>query len=146
MVLDAADTDKVGVLLGWLSLANTAGFAVGPVVGGVLYNFGGWWAVFGFILGMIGIDICLRCTIIERRRSDQGERPRISTATDIEPVEVSEQTVRRGTSKTFALFVLLRQPRMLCLLCGVIGSGIVVSSFDTVSHKSVSSILNPQPY
>jgi MFS family permease len=145
MVLDAAGTDKIGVTLGWLSCANTAGFAIGPVLGGVLYKFGGWWAVFGTILGMISIDLCLRCTVIESGRLTEQEDLEISIAVESDLAGSSQHAAQQKKDKTFALLVLLRQPRMLCLLWGVIASGIIVSSFDAVSQKSSYAMYRQSP-
>ncbi|SMR60054.1 unnamed protein product [Zymoseptoria tritici ST99CH_3D1] len=68
MALDAIPEDEVAVTLGWLSMASTAGFALGPAPGGVLYRFGGWWAVFGTLLGLLGVEFGLRCVVVEHRR------------------------------------------------------------------------------
>lgn len=40
------------------------------------------------------------------------------------------------------LIVLARQPRMICMLCGVVTSGILISAFDAVSPLRKCSVLS----
>lgn len=128
MVADVIPEEKIAVTLGWLGAANTAGFTVGPVLGGVLFTYGGWWTVFGTLLGMLFLDFCLRCTVTERKR-------------------VIEETVQRKMKnkekkRENGLIILARQPRMICMLCGVVTSGILISAFDAVSPLRKCSVLS----
>jgi MFS family permease len=145
MVLDAIPVEEVAVTLGWLSFANTAGFATGPALGGVLYRFGGWWAVFGTLLGMLGLDFMLRLMVIERRRLPAQGDSDIQVITQItleitgekghgELEQQEEQNVKKD-KKTFAMLTLLCQPRMVFMLLGVVTLGILLSSFDAVSSE-----------
>ncbi|EMF11080.1 MFS general substrate transporter [Sphaerulina musiva SO2202] len=151
MVADVIPEEKIAVTLGWLGAANTAGFTVGPVLGGVLFTYGGWWTVFGTLLGMLFLDFCLRCTVTERKRvieeedeyEGEGEREdeievegENTTIYDHDDEAILQPTVPRKMKKKEkkkrenGLIVLARQPRMICMLCGVVTSGILISSFD----------------
>lgn len=160
MVADVIPEEKIAVTLGWLGAANTAGFTVGPVLGGVLFTYGGWWTVFGTLLGMLFLDFCLRCTVTERKRviveeeeeEDGNEGEGEGEREDEIEVEGEDATVhhddhddeavlgptvprmmkkkKEKKKRENGLIVLARQPRMICMLCGVVTSGILISSFD----------------
>ncbi|SMR57181.1 unnamed protein product [Zymoseptoria tritici ST99CH_1E4] len=131
MVLDAIPEDEVAVTLGWLSMASTAGFALRPALGGVLYRFGGWWAMFGTLLGLLGVDFGLRCVVVEHRRMPGVDEPGeavvgndklefkagsefrvITEKTDVDAEGQSRGSVPND-GEAFAMLVLLHQPRML---------------------------------
>lgn len=155
MVADVIPEEKIAVTLGWLGAANTAGFTVGPVLGGVLFTYGGWWTVFGTLLGMLFLDFCLRCTVTERKRvieeddeyEGEGEREDeievegedVVVHDDHDDEAILRPTVQRKMKnkekkkRENGLIVLARQPRMICMLCGVVTSGILISAFDAVS-------------
>ena len=140
LVLDAVPEDKVGWTLGWTGMANTAGFTIGPVLGGVLYKYGGWWFVFGPLLGMLFFDFVLRFTVIERKRvfeeETEAEIPE-EVATEGNASEVLPQARTKQKRKNGQL-VLLSQPRMRFMIWGVIASGILISAFDAVSLQHTS--------
>ena len=51
------------IVLTWCAV----GFALGPVLGGVVYSAGGYYAVFGMVFGLTGFDLVMRLTIIEKK-------------------------------------------------------------------------------
>lgn len=164
MVADVIPEEKIAVTLGWLGAANTAGFTVGPVLGGVLFTYGGWWTVFGTLLGMLFLDFCLRCTVTERKRvieeedeyEGEGEREDeievegedVVVHDDHDDEAILQPTVQRKMKnkekkkRENGLIVLARQPRMICMLCGVVTSGILISAFDAVSPLRKCSVLS----
>lgn len=124
LVLDEIPSHAVAVTLGWLSSATTAGFTVGPALGGVLYRYGGWWTVFGTIFGVLLVDLLLRLSVVKE------------TSLEVLGAAHSSQTcedVASTSKRSFAFVVLLRQKRVRIMLWGVLVSGIIVSSFDAVS-------------
>ncbi|KAH8720400.1 putative MFS-type transporter C18.02 [Beauveria bassiana] len=65
LLIDSVDKNHVGRAAGWTSTALTLGILLGPLVGGIVYDRAGNYAVFGICFGLIGIDIVLRLMIIE---------------------------------------------------------------------------------
>ena len=65
LLLDRVGHERIGQAIGYTSIAMSAGLLLGPVIGGVLYQFGGYYVVFLVPIGMIVAEILLRLLIIE---------------------------------------------------------------------------------
>ncbi|KAJ5795021.1 hypothetical protein N7457_001620 [Penicillium paradoxum] len=144
IVTDAVDRGSLGQMIGYIGTAMTLGFMSGPLLGGLIYELGGFYAVFGTAFGIVAIDFFLRLAVVEKRTAERwlcltdGEQP------SEENGHVSEQPpygtigttatgahTATGMSKgTFALGKLLRQPRIIISLWAVIVGALVVSAFD----------------
>ena len=53
---------------------------LGPLLGGVVYDRAGYYAVFAMAFGLIGLDIVLRVLLVEKKIAKQWERPDTRTA------------------------------------------------------------------
>lgn len=90
-----ADTfgNKIGVAMGYTSIAMSLGLLVAPAIGGVVFDSLGYYAVFYIAFGCIFLDIILRLAMIEKKVArqwiDEDEEERL----DIERV----QTLRGGS-------------------------------------------------
>ncbi|KAJ5177173.1 uncharacterized protein N7482_003050 [Penicillium canariense] len=140
IVTDSVDKRNLGQMIGYIGTAMTLGFVSGPLLGGIVFKTGGFYAVFGMAFGILTLDFFLRLAVVEKqvaaRWLNETERPLMAGS----PVggqahyetELSRNaTVKHPTSKgTFALFKLLGQPRILISLWAVIVSNIIVSAFD----------------
>ena len=69
LLADSMNPDELGRAMGWVGMSMTLGLMVGPLIGGVLYQHGGYYAVFGLAFGFIGLDILFRLVMIERRHA-----------------------------------------------------------------------------
>lgn len=69
MLADTFNTNELGQAMGYVGMAMTLGLMVGPLVGGALYQHGGYYSVFGLCFGMIGLDILARLVMIERKHA-----------------------------------------------------------------------------
>ena len=69
LVTDTVGKDGSGKAIGYTTMACCIGLLAGPLVGGVVYQHGGYYAVFGIAFGLIGLDIVLRLALIERRHA-----------------------------------------------------------------------------
>lgn len=61
------DSQTLGRAMGYVGMAMTLGLMCGPLIGGVLYQNGGYYSVYGLAFGLIGIDILARVVMIERK-------------------------------------------------------------------------------
>lgn len=145
IVTDAVDKRHLGQMIGYVGTALTLGFMCGPLLGGVVFNLGGFYAVCGMAFGIIALDMLLRLAVIEKKTAGRW----LSISDDETPSHQRRDSVERlpygtafngsGIPKTFkskssfALFKLLQQPRILISLWAVIVSNLVVSAFDAVS-------------
>ncbi|KAJ5443196.1 hypothetical protein N7445_004309 [Penicillium cf. griseofulvum] len=144
IVTDAVDKASLGQMIGYLGTAMTLGLTSGPLLGGLVYEAGGFYAVFGMAFGIIALDCSLRLAVIEKRVAERwlcltdGERP--SQENGYIPEQPPYGTMRTITSNgysstriyknTFALGKLLKQPRIIISLWAVIVGALVVSAFD----------------
>lgn len=74
MLLDKVGQDKIGEAFGWKGLASTLGFFAGPIVGGTLYLYAGYFAVFVPVFLLVGIEFTMRLLVIEDRREASNNK------------------------------------------------------------------------
>lgn len=145
IVTDSVDKRHLGQMLGYIGTAMTLGFVSGPVLGGVVYSVGGFYSAFGMAFAIIAIDLTLRLAVIEKKvaeqwvpESNQGVGSFCGEDDSWNHCYGSTQ-IRARTPKSsrlersFALFKLLRQTRILIALWAIVVSAIVASAFDAVS-------------
>jgi MFS family permease len=149
IVTDAVDRASLGQMIGYIGTAMTLGFMSGPLLGGLVYQVGGFYAVCGMAFGIVALDFFLRLAVVEKRIAErwlcltEGERPTQANGyvseqplygtTGIVTSGVGEVHAASEISKgTFALGKLLKQPRILISLWAVIVGALVVSAFDAV--------------
>ncbi|KXG49822.1 Major facilitator superfamily domain, general substrate transporter [Penicillium griseofulvum] len=144
IMTDVVDKASLGQTIGYLGTAMTLGLISGPLLGGVVYGVGGFYAVFGMAFGIIALDFFLRLAVIEKRSAERwlcltdGERPSQENGYIPEqpPYGTMGTIASNGHSateiykNTFALGKLLKQPRILISLWAVIVGALVVSAFD----------------
>ncbi|KAI1133259.1 MFS transporter-like protein [Nemania abortiva] len=58
---------KVGVAMGYVNISMSVALLLAPVIGGVVYNHAGYYAVFYVAFGVVGLDIALRLLMIEKK-------------------------------------------------------------------------------
>jgi len=66
MIIANIEEEKVGTALGIVALALNMGSLVGPILGGVVFERAGYYAVFGMAFGVLGADAALRVLVIEK--------------------------------------------------------------------------------
>jgi MFS family permease len=146
IVTDAVDKASLGQMIGYLGTAMTLGLMSGPLLGGLVYEVGGFYAVFGMAFGIIALDFFLRLAVIEKRVAERwlcltdGERP--SQENGYIPEQPPYGTMGTITSdshsateiykNTLALGKLLKQPQILVSLWAIIVGALAVSAFDAV--------------
>ncbi|KAF2273440.1 MFS general substrate transporter [Westerdykella ornata] len=73
LLADTVPQAHLAQAMGYVSLAMTLGILVGPLLGGVVFDRGGYDAVFGMCYGLIGLDIVLRVLLIEKKTAAQWD-------------------------------------------------------------------------
>ncbi|EKD16394.1 hypothetical protein MBM_05688 [Drepanopeziza brunnea f. sp. 'multigermtubi' MB_m1] len=71
IVCDTVSSKEIGKYMGYVSLAISVGELTGPLLGGVVYEYGGYYSVFGMGFAVLGIDAALRGMMIERKVAEQ---------------------------------------------------------------------------
>ncbi len=82
LMADTVSEKESGQAIGYVSVATSLGVLVGPLIGGIVYERSGYYAVFGVTFAVIGFDILLRLALIEKKIAARWLEPELAT---IEP-------------------------------------------------------------
>ncbi|CAG8016618.1 unnamed protein product [Penicillium salamii] len=139
LVADTVGKDGVGKAIGYTTMACCIGLLAGPLVGGVVYQHGGYYAVFGIAFGLIGLDIVLRLALIERRYAIKWLKPEEELPATEQHATEHIQSASQGPlqeapprSVLGRLGILLSSPRVIVAIWGSLVVSITMSSFDSV--------------
>lgn len=153
LLVDTVGKEGLGQAIGYVSMSLSIGTLAGPLLGGVLYQHGGYYSVFGLAFGLIGIDILLRLVLIEKKHAARWLAPETRTSSleqndskrtptqdgsDSSVVEsgpaseVSEKKSTRTRNPLGQAFTLLSSPRLIISLWGYFIVSLVLTSFDSV--------------
>ncbi|KAL3477480.1 major facilitator superfamily domain-containing protein [Aspergillus californicus] len=158
LLVDTVDKDGLGQALGYIGMGMTFGAMGGPLLGGVLYEHGGYYSVFGLAFALIVVDIVLRLLLVERKDAAvwlEGLDGRQGQETPVEP-DVERQKDNAGQShqgpplsntvtpntvtpnqlptqkRKSALHTLLASTRLIVSLWAYFVLSLVLTSFDSV--------------
>ena len=159
LLADNIDKGELGQCLGYVTMAINAGTLLGPLSGGIVYDMGGYFAVYEMAFALIGLDIVLRLVLIEKRTARKymesiedpiydpllpkavsdvdGER-RNSYRTDIAINAGSESLTSPDRTSLWQrrlppFLWLLSSRRLLVALLASMVMGFMLTSFDAVS-------------
>ena len=90
LITDTVGPAGIGRAVGVIGIPMSIGPIVGPLLGGVIYAHGGYYAVFGLMFAMLVVDALLRLVMIEKRVAQkwlgsgavQSEIPNVIHETD----------------------------------------------------------------
>lgn len=160
LMVDTVGKDGLGQAIGYVSMAISVGTLGGPLLGGVVYQNGGYYAVFGLAFGLIGLDIVLRLLLIEKRHAVKWLAPEPKQLSPSEPTSTANEAGSseisltsgpapdtypldlQGISKPLSkppapsplgrVTILLSSPRLVVSLWGYFVISLVLASFDSV--------------
>lgn len=161
--------EKIGETLGWTSISMSVSILGAPLLGGVVYQKAGYYAVYYMAFGLIALDIILRLLLVEQKiarqwlpedipKSDeisnpeQGsdpekraeEKPRevaSEVANTIEPIP-EQPPLARPHSKYPPVFTLLKSRRLLAALWGCVVQMGQMTAFDGVVPLYVKELFH----
>ncbi|KAL9634867.1 MAG: hypothetical protein Q9164_003828, partial [Protoblastenia rupestris] len=94
LLTDRVGRDGLGKAMGWTSLAMTFGMMIGPVIGGVLYEYCGYFSVFLPGFALVVVEGVLRASVVE----DNGKSEKGVTAASVtESSACSSSSAFHGT-------------------------------------------------
>lgn len=131
-----------------MSMGMMVGTTSGPLLGGIIYEAGGYHSVFGSVFVLIAIDTVLRLAMIERKHAgpwldapdDGSAEPLLCSPTQEDTpsygatgITSNEETGEEHTSKPqrAAIIVLLSIPKILLGLWSYFIVSIAFTSFDS---------------
>ncbi|KAJ5104451.1 hypothetical protein NUU61_001798 [Penicillium alfredii] len=144
IVTDTVDKRNLGEMLGYIGMAMTLGFVSGPLLGGLVYQVGGFYWVFGMAFAVVALDFFLRLAVVEKKVAERWLPPpdseRHSQVNENGTEQPDYGAITNGNghhpvkevapTTAFALFKLLQKPRILISLWAVIVGALVLSAFD----------------
>ncbi|KAL8863332.1 MAG: hypothetical protein Q9178_000012 [Gyalolechia marmorata] len=68
ILFDVVSSEKIGRALGFVSMCQSFGLLVGPALGGILYEHGGYFNTFIPAFALIAIEITLRFLVVVKKR------------------------------------------------------------------------------
>ncbi|GAA5856359.1 hypothetical protein JCM9279_005738 [Rhodotorula babjevae] len=98
LVTDSVPEERLGSVLGYVMVGFSCGQAIGPPVGGVLYERLGYRAPFIFSIVLVAIDLALRIVMIEKHQALRW----IRAGHDIPNFEAPGYLVAGGSEATLA--------------------------------------------
>ncbi|KAJ5938946.1 hypothetical protein N7466_002080 [Penicillium verhagenii] len=69
LLVHTFEADELGRVMGSTSMAMVIGCMVGPILGGVLYQYGSYYAPYAFSFGLITLDFGFRLIIADEKRA-----------------------------------------------------------------------------
>lgn len=142
IVSDTVPRDRLGQVLGYMDIAFTLGFTLGPMLGGILYHNTGYYSFCGVAFGLVGVDLILRLLIIEKKtaakwllsksREDNSEAQCLSQ---------DSGASQKKSSQVIAIWRLLQQPRILIATWAVILQSLLNTALDSVRSNCLQFIV-----
>ena len=148
LLTEVVGLEHLGKATGYTSMALSFGLLLGPVLGGVLYEYCGYFQVFLPAFGLIAMEIILRLMIIEK-----GKKPIPPTLGSSSPAEATQKgSLIRGilsdpashpgeldplvqpsatTQSANAYTALLTSPRFLMALIALLILNSIANGFDS---------------
>ena len=71
LLVDTAGQEEIGQVMGYVSIAMSVAVLLAPLLGGVVYAKGGYYAVYYMAFALIILDIILRITLVEKKVAKQ---------------------------------------------------------------------------
>jgi MFS family permease len=144
LLVDTVGHEHIGKAMGYVFIALSLAFPIAPILGGVVYDRGGYYAVYYMAFGLIAFDILLRVLLIEKKVASQwldepgpadsivqdpDARGSRSEAQGTKEPQPQEQNVTRRSSKWSSrlppVLTLLKSRRLLSALwCSLVQAGI----------------------
>ncbi|KAL8884303.1 MAG: hypothetical protein Q9215_007615, partial [Flavoplaca cf. flavocitrina] len=99
ILFDVVSSEKIGSALGFVSMSQSFGLLVGPAIGGVLYEYGGYFNTFIPAFILIAIEIALRAFVVVKKRDrfPKGEEQEQEES----PSEISILTKSDATNPSY---------------------------------------------
>jgi MFS family permease len=73
LMADNVGQEEIGQYMGYVALGMSIGILIAPLLGGIVFDRGGYNAVFAMTYGVIGLDIIMRFIVIEKKIASKWE-------------------------------------------------------------------------
>jgi len=100
LIVDTVGQKNIGQALGYIGISMSLGIIVSPLLGGVVYNKAGYYAVFYLAFGVIILDIILRLAMIEKKIAIQWQEDEIDDSGGTNPEQTLDLAIEGAASST----------------------------------------------
>jgi MFS family permease len=159
IIIDTVSTKRVAEYMGYVTIMLNIGTFAGPLLGGAIYETGGYHAVWGMMVGFVVLDTILRVVMVEKKAvtsdaktlsmnrtvDDTTTTSTLSTVTIALTAAVPESY--RTTHESLRtkpripdVILLLNSPRMITACIAICVQSMVFSGFETVLSIYVQEI------
>ncbi|KAF5859478.1 hypothetical protein ETB97_002830 [Aspergillus alliaceus] len=153
LLTDSVAFDNLGQVIGYLGSSIAMGFLLGPLLGGLIYDAAGYPAVFILAFAIVGVDLIMRIAVIEKKVARQWlheDSETTHSGTSSRGYNTfSNAALPPGShspiSKKPALFLIIRQPRVMISSWALLVHGLLYSAFDATIPVFVESHFNWGP-
>lgn len=148
LLVDTVGSGQIGQAMGYVGIGINLGVLLSPLLGGVVFNRGGYYSVFAMVFALIALDIILRLAIVERKSTVRGIDLQEDVGNQItrsnengDSQHTSDENHHEGDSrqniptskrKLPAAFTLLASRRFAVAIGVSLVQAALTSSFDTV--------------
>lgn len=142
MIVDTNDKDHLGEAMSLITIASVFGAVLGPLVGGTVFHYLGYHAVFILALSLITVDTLLRLAVIDQSSPAQlsggdGTEPLLRADDDHHQQQQNGAAAEygkkaKGVSSLAIGGALLRNPRFLVAMISYGVIQVLLTSFDTI--------------
>jgi MFS family permease len=165
LMADTVSEAESGQAIGYVSVATSMGVLVAPLIGGVVYERSGYYAVFGVTFAVIGFDILLRLALVEKKIAAKWLEPEPSTVqrasaapgqTEVELEDRNESTAvmeKKNAATAIAeprdvqhkrklpsMLILLKSRRIMVAFWGNLVGAMTFTALDTTLPLYVNQI------
>jgi MFS family permease len=141
LLADVYPTNKLGVVMGSVLAANTLGFAGGPAVGGLLFDYGGFAAPFYFCAGLAILNFFAIAWLAEPDHSGKSSEAAVAGPREDDVETISEPTETtplvnntNKPNKQLTMVDLLLNKRVIsCVTCVMVSSSVFSGIEPTLS-------------
>ena len=152
LLTEVVGPKHLGKAMGYTSMALSFGLMAGPVVGGFLYEYCGYFSVFYPVFGLLVLELVLRLMIVEEKGSFASSPSSASQPEAIQKTSSTEPTTEHPASEATsaesqpllgseattpprpvnAYIALLRSPRFIVALIALFILNSIACGFDSI--------------
>ncbi|KAI9791728.1 MAG: hypothetical protein M1816_003538 [Peltula sp. TS41687] len=166
LLVDTVGHEHIGQAMGYVFLSLSLAFPLAPIMGGVVYDRSGYYAVYYMSFGLIAFDMLLRVLLIEKKVASRWldterpiePRPADSAVHDPEAIEpisegqgtkeqaIQEENVTQQSSKWSdrlpPVLTLLKSRRLLSALWCCLVQSAIYAGLESVNVKVLPLFVN----
>ncbi|KAI6898172.1 MFS general substrate transporter [Hortaea werneckii] len=92
LLVDTVGPDGIGQAMGYVGMSMSLAILLAPLLGGIVFDLAGYYAVFAMAFGLIALDIVLRLVMIEKKYAAKWLSPTEINESIPPPIETTKTT------------------------------------------------------